>query len=137
MRHEKIIMKNQAVLAIDFDGTLCEHAFPSIGAPNKPLIDKLIKMRADGNKLILWTCRRGEQLHAAVKWCSAFGLEFDAINENVENEFSALGRSESTAVSPKAYAHIYLDDKAMHPDTFIELIDAAMKKNDKTMRDLS
>lgn len=48
------------IIAVDFDGTLCENKYPEIGKPNGVLIDDL-KMRKDnGAKLILWTCRVGD-----------------------------------------------------------------------------
>lgn len=77
------------IYAVDFDGTLCESKWPGIGAPNKKLIQHLIQRRTEGAKVILWTCRVEEHLKEAVDWCSKFGLEFDAVNdnlpENVEN----------------------------------------------------
>lgn len=53
-------MSHTTTYAVDFDGTLCENAYPEIGAPNLPLIDKLISCRRLGAKIILWTCREGE-----------------------------------------------------------------------------
>lgn len=50
-------MSHTTTYAVDFDGTLCENAYPEIGAPNLPLIDKLISCRRLGAKIILWTCR--------------------------------------------------------------------------------
>lgn len=55
-------MSHPTTYAVDFDGTLCENAYPEIGAPNLPLIDKLISRRRLGAKIILWTCREGEML---------------------------------------------------------------------------
>ena len=48
-------MSHPTTYAVDFDGTLCENAYPEIGAPNLPLIDKLISRRRLGAKIILWT----------------------------------------------------------------------------------
>lgn len=45
------------IYAVDFDGTLCESKWPGIGAPNKKLIQHLVQRRAEGAKVILWTCR--------------------------------------------------------------------------------
>ena len=75
--------RNYTVYAVDFDGTLCESVYPGIGEPNIALINHLIKRRADGNKVILWTCRCGDRLQEAVAWCKGHGLEFDAVNENL------------------------------------------------------
>lgn len=62
-------MSHPTTYAVDFDGTLCENAYPEIGAPNLPLIDKLISRRRLGAKIILWTCREGEMLTRAVEFC--------------------------------------------------------------------
>lgn len=106
--------KASYVIAVDFDGTLCEYAFPEIGQQkthHKKLLDVLIEMRKKGHKLILWTCRGDNEeypcLTEAINWCKNKGLEFDAINENVE------GTKKLSGPSPKVVADIYLDDKAL------------------------
>ena len=72
------------VIAVDFDGTLCEYVFPEIGKPHETLINDLKRCRKEnGDKLILLTCRCGEYLDKAVEWCKEQGLIFDAVNENV------------------------------------------------------
>lgn len=97
------------IIAVDFDGCLCSNAWPGIGAPNKPIIDQLIKWRASGYaKLILWTCREGDALDRAVQWCREYGLEFDAVNANLP-EMNALYGNDSR----KCGADWYLDDKAV------------------------
>ena len=52
--------ENKKTIAVDFDGTLCEYNFPSIGKQTKDqkeLIKKLIQLKSKGHKLILYTCR--------------------------------------------------------------------------------
>ena len=47
-------MHNQ-IIAVDFDGTLCENKWPEIGEPNTELIGYLIMMQKTvGAKIILW-----------------------------------------------------------------------------------
>ena len=58
------------IIAVDFDGTLCENKYPEIGEPNTKLIDFLMNCQLNGDKVILWTCRNEEQTKAAVDWCS-------------------------------------------------------------------
>lgn len=61
---------NEQIIAVDFDGTLCENKWPEIGEPNTELISYLIEMRKTFDaKIILWTCRAGEMLDKAVNWC--------------------------------------------------------------------
>lgn len=98
------------IIAVDFDGTLCEPCFPEIGTPNKELIQYLTNRKEVGDRLILWTCREEKLLENAVEWCSNFGLFFDALNDNLEeikNEYQHNSR--------KITADIYIDDRSMKP----------------------
>ena len=96
------------VIAVDFDGCLCTANWPDIGQPNRQLIRTLKTARSRGNKVILWTCREGEALDAAVKWCARQGLQFDAVNDNLP-EMNQLFHNNSRKIG----ADIYIDDKAM------------------------
>jgi len=96
------------VIAVDFDGCLCTANWPDIGQPNRQLIRTLKTARSRGNKVILWTCREGEALDAAVKWCARQGLQFDAVNDNLP-EMNQLFKNNSRKIG----ADIYIDDKAM------------------------
>ena len=108
-------MKNKKlVIAVDFDGTRCEFAFPKIGEQNeehKRLMSLLIEMKQDGHKLILWTNRGDNEeypvLTEAINWCKEKGLEFDAVNENLPDQKKLSG------YSPKIMADYYIDDKAL------------------------
>lgn len=100
-------MEYPEVYAVDFDGTLNINAkYPELGEPNKRLFDLLIARRAAGDKVILWTCREGERLKSAVKFCNANGLHFDAINDNIQENIEHLKNN-----SRKVFAHYYIDDK--------------------------
>ena len=101
-------------IAVDFDGTLCEFAFPKIGKQNeshKKLMSQLIRLKEDGHKLILWTNRGDNEeypvLTEAVEWCKEKGLEFDSVNENLKEQKKLSG------YSPKIMADVYVDDKAL------------------------
>lgn len=77
-------MLKDKILAVDFDGTLSFADFPECGKPNVKLIEWLIECKKNGCKLILWTMREGKTLDDAVDWCIEHGLEFDAVNDNLE-----------------------------------------------------
>lgn len=89
------------IIAVDFDGTLCNYKNPGIGEPKLEVIEKVKELAAD-NFLILWSCRKGKALKEAVKWCEQYGLFFDAVNKNAPGKKS----------SRKIYADWYIDDKA-------------------------
>ena len=102
--------KQIRIIAVDFDGTLCSECYPEIGLPNLPLIYLLKQLQEQGTKLILWTCRCDEHLEKAVEWCGNFGLEFDAVNQNVPETIALYG-TESRKIS----ADVYIDDKSCFP----------------------
>lgn len=97
---------NSKIIAVDFDGTLCENKWPEIGEPNKELIAYLKERRAAGDKLILWTCRVGEVLKNAVEWSAEQGLIFDTVNENLPETLNWMGGD-----SRKIFANEYMDDR--------------------------
>ena len=91
------------IIAVDFDGTLLVN-----GEQNQALFAHLISAQRRGAVLILWTCRTGESLLRAVKYCGERGLRFNYINENAEETIRRFGCNPR-----KVYADIYIDDKAM------------------------
>ena len=118
---ENMSSKRKLVIAVDFDGTLFENAYPGIGKPKQMTINwcKIAKQR--GNYLILWTCREGDLLTDALNACLGVGLEFDAVNENLQHRIERFGTDPR-----KIGADIYLDDRSMLPlenDDFSDLLD--------------
>lgn len=101
-------MSKPLIYAVDFDGTLCEYAWPGIGSPNVHLIDYLRERQKEGHKIILWTCRVGDKLNEAVYWCRKYGLTFDAVNENLPEIIEKFGCD-----SRKIFANYYIDDRAI------------------------
>lgn len=97
---------NFKVIATDFDGTLCENKWPDIGEPNEEIIWYLREQQAAGVKIILWTCRVGERLEEAVRWCYDQGLIFDAVNENIPEAIDLFGSD-----TRKIFANEYIDDR--------------------------
>lgn len=96
------------VIAIDFDGCLCEDDYPEIGKPNEDVIEQAKRLQRDGACLILWTCRGGKELDAAVEACRNWGLEFDAVNKNPQFRIDFYGTD-----CRKVGADEYWDDKAV------------------------
>ena len=96
------------VIAVDFDGCLCENRWPEIGEPNVPAIEELKARQQAGAKIILWTCRAGERLDEAVKACESWGIVFDAVNEPLPEQIEKFGND-----ARKIFADEYWDDKAI------------------------
>ena len=91
------------IIAVDYDNTLDGAGYPFVGKPFLDRIEKIKKLREEGNEIILWTCRHGQTLEVAVQYMKTFGLEFDAINENVKRYSNGYN-------SPKVIADVYIDD---------------------------
>jgi hypothetical protein len=97
------------IVAVDFDGTLCENRYPYAGLPNYALLNVLRQLKASGEiELILWSCRIGEPLRFAVDWCKEQGLEFDAVNENLPRIVEQFGGD-----NRKVFANLYIDDASI------------------------
>lgn len=96
-------------IAVDFDGTIVEHRYPDIGAPVPGAVRWLKQFIEAGAKVILWTMRSDNESHGptltqAVEYCRNNGIELFGVNNNP---------TQSTwTQSPKAYAHLYIDDAA-------------------------
>ena len=98
------------IIAVDFDGTIVEDRYPDIGKPKYGVIVNIKALRACGVKVIIWTSRNGDWLEDALEFCESIGLEFDAVNTNIDEVKELTGMD-----TRKVYADLYLDDKATLP----------------------
>lgn len=97
------------IIAIDFDGTIVDHQYPDIGKEVPGAFQWMKRFQSAGCRLILWTmrsdgARQGPTLTQAVEYCRKNGVEFLGTNQNPEQI--------DWTSSPKAYAHLYIDDAA-------------------------
>lgn len=119
------------VIAVDFDGTIVEHRYPSIGKELPFAIETLRKLAAEGHRLILWTVREGQYLDEAVEFCRNRGLEFYAVNRDYPEE----DKETNSSFTRKIKADLWIDDRNLGglPDwgTIYEMI-----QNDLTYEDL-
>jgi hypothetical protein len=108
------------IIAIDFDGTCVTHEFPKVGnnINAAPVLKKLVE---NGHQLILFTMRSdiinptgedselhlesGNYLTDAVNWFKENGIPLFGIQTNPTQH--------TWTTSPKAYAHLYIDDAAL------------------------
>ena len=98
------------IVAVDFDGILCENTFPDIGKPNYEMVSFVRQLIDEGHEVILWTSRAGDRLGEAVDWCGDRGLHFCAVNENAPSNLAQY-LAEYPTPSPKVYADLYLEDR--------------------------
>ena len=97
--------QDKLVIAIDFDGTIVEDAYPKVGKARIFAFETMKRLQADGHRLILWTYRSGSKLDEAVAFCKDNGITFYAVNQSFPEE------KYDNSVSRKIYADIYIDDR--------------------------
>ncbi|TXE07168.1 hydrolase [Seonamhaeicola algicola] len=93
------------IIAVDFDGTIVEDAYPKIGKPQMFAFETLKMLQDKGHRLILWTYRFGDKLDEAVNFCKENGVIFYAVNSSFpEEEFN-------NDASRKINADLFIDDR--------------------------
>jgi hypothetical protein len=92
-------------IAVDFDGTIVEDSYPSIGKPRLFAFDTLKKLQEKGHRLILWTYRHGRALDEAVAFCKENGINFYAVNKSFPEEIF------DDKYSRKVNADLFIDDR--------------------------
>jgi hypothetical protein len=123
-REETALSKNNTEkpvrrIALDFDGTVCDHDFPRIGAPKAGVKDAIERLKALGFYILIWSCRTSgwdysifggdpaqhtlERPHvkAMAEWLKDNGIPYDEIDDGSRG---------------KPLAEIYVDDKAWRFD---------------------
>ena len=92
---------HDAVIALDFDGTVVTHAYPEIGE-DAGAVPVLKELTDNGCRLILYSMRHGKLLDRAVEWFRVRGIPLYAVNENPSQK--------RWTSSPKIHADLYIDD---------------------------
>lgn len=100
-----MFQKNPLIIAVDFDGTIIEDAFPNVGEPKIFAFETMKKLQSEGHRLILWTYRYGTKLKEAVEFCKENGVEFYAVNKSYPEE------KFDHKVSRKIHADLFIDDR--------------------------
>ena len=96
---------DKLIIAVDFDGTIVEDAYPDIGKPIIFAFETLKKLQKEGHRLILWTYRTGEKLEDAINFCESNGVFFYAVNKSFPEE------QYDDSISRKIHADLFIDDR--------------------------
>ena len=100
------------IIAVDYDDSLTtNNDYPNAGNINMLAVHYCKEFKARGGLLILNTCRAGEPLNTALSALAKEGLTFDAVNANVQEQLDRWLDTD-TEISPKPFAHMYIDDRA-------------------------
>lgn len=93
------------IIGVDFDGTIVEHKYPSIGGDVNFAIEVLAKLIENNHKIILFTMRSGDSLSEAEEYLNKKGINLFGVNVNPDQK--------TWTNSPKPYCNIYIDDAAL------------------------
>lgn len=104
------------IYAIDFDGTLCTDEYPEIGYPIEEALNAVRELHKLGHTIIIWTCRHGEHLKAALAWLDYFNVPYDYVNENVPWLIEKYGDCR------KIYADRYIDSEKIPSQTWESIL---------------
>lgn len=96
------------IIAIDFDGTIVHSAYPAIGRLQPDARAAINRLSAEGNYIIIFTCRTGERLLEAINFLLSEGVKFNRVNSSHPAAIKFYG-GEGCKVS----ADVYVDDKQL------------------------
>ena len=99
------------VIYLDFDGTVVEHAFPQIGAPNPCCFEVLRKLQAAGHSIILNSVRcniGGHCLREAFTYLKASNL-VEPVTESVPEK---IHPPDWDLAKSKSSGNLFIDDVA-------------------------
>ncbi len=119
------------VIAVDFDGTIVRNKWPDIGEEILGAADAIRMWHAQGHRVIIWTCRAGNELEMCRVWLAKNFIPCYSINTNPPDRIGLYG-SDTRKIS----ADLYIDDKAVGaPDDPAELWRLACEKVSKMERE--
>lgn len=99
-------MRKSLLIAVDFDGTIVEDAYPKVGKAKPFAIETIKMLQNDGHRIILWTYRHGRTLREAVEFLEKSGIPPYAVNSSYPEE-----DSHPSDVSRKINADLFIDDR--------------------------
>jgi hypothetical protein len=98
----------KAILAVDFDLTICMSEYPELGSERENAGIILRKLVHEGYGIVINTCREGIALANAIKWMHENNIPYHFVNCNFPHLISLFG-----ADCRKISADLYIDDKGL------------------------
>lgn len=96
-------------IAVDFDGTLAEIAWPGIGRPIQEAIDVINRYYDAGGEVIIWSCRENQEnvYYEMLLWLEKYGVKYNKVNENMEWRVAMYDGIDCRKIG----VDLYIDDK--------------------------
>lgn len=109
MAQIKSYMTNfKAILAIDFDRTICMSNYPDLGEERKDVVEVMNELINEGYGIIINTCREGIPLYDAILWMDHHNIPYHYLNCNFPHVIEMYN-----ADCRKISADLYIDDKCL------------------------
>lgn len=102
------MIKYKAIIAIDFDGTICEVSYPKVGEERKGAKKYINRLYKKGYGIVINTCRTNEAACAALKFLKKRGIKYHYFNTNFPHLIEEYGND-----CRKISADVYIDDKCL------------------------
>ena len=106
----KYFLPFKAVLAIDFDLTICMSDYPKLGNERFNAGYHIRNLANEGFGIVINTCREGLSLAAAIEWLHKNNIPYHYVNCNFPYLIEKYG-----ADCRKISADMYIDDKGVEP----------------------
>jgi hypothetical protein len=107
------MIENKLVIAIDFDGTIVEHAYPGIGKLYDYAKDCINSLYDSGRYyIIIWSCRAAQDELDMIEFLNEKGVKYHAVNENCP-EFLNICSNLTHGNPRKIYYDILVDDRSL------------------------
>lgn len=104
---------DKLVIAIDFDGTIVEHAYPGIGRLYEYAKDCINSLYDSGRYyIIIWSTRVGSDQQAMTDFLNTAGIRYHGVNENCP-AFKAKLAELGQQTPRKIYYDIIVDDRSL------------------------
>ncbi len=98
------IYQTPGIIAVDFDGTVVDHCYPSVGEDVPFAVETMKDMSNLGYLFILNTMRSGTSLKDATDWFAKKNVPLHAVGYDPKQK--------EWTTSNKCYAQLYIDDIA-------------------------
>lgn len=100
--------KPEVIIAIDFDGTICEVSYPKVGDERVGAKEYINKLYEEGYGIVINTCRSQRAAVLAMDFLDKRSIKYHYFNTNFPHLIELYGND-----CRKISADVYIDDKCL------------------------
>lgn len=101
-------MKEQVIIAVDFDGTICTESYPEVGIEREGAKKFINKLYEEGYGIVINTCRNLIPATNAIHFLNNRGIKYHYFNCNFPHLIKKYGDD-----CRKISADVYIDDRCL------------------------